>query len=289
VAKNIAQVAATPRLSFLVAPKAASLTGFLLEAYSPGGKTFLRRARARWFQLLFHCYERCTIPGLALHQALRKRHIERVVRASLAQGFAQVVVLGGGLDTLALRLHKEFPRTTFLELDHPATQRVKRASIESRGLAGANLKLIPVDFAQQKLEDCLTVSPDYLPGAKTVFLCEGVLMYLAAEEVTHLFGVVRKQKAPAVRFLFTVMDLNQQGRPAFQNSTWLVRLWLQLRKEPFQWGLSRTEIEAFVRARGFSLKELLTGETFRQLYLQDGHLLREVLAEGEMLCVCDRI
>ncbi len=136
VAKNIALVAATHGLSDFVAPEAARLTGLLLEAHSRRGKTFLRRARYRWFQFLFHCYERCTIPGLALHQALRKRHIEQAVRASLAQGFEQVVVLGGGLDTLALRLHKEFPQTNFLELDHPATQRVKRAVIESHQLAG---------------------------------------------------------------------------------------------------------------------------------------------------------
>jgi len=288
VARNIALVAATPRLSFLVDPEAARLTGLLLETCSRGGKTFLRRARRRWFQFLFRCYERCTIPGLALHQALRKRHIERAVRASLEQGFNQVVVLGCGLDTLALRLHKEFPETNFLELDHPATQRVKRTVIEGQHLAGPNLKLISVDFARQSWEDSLAASPEYLPGARTVFLCEGVLMYLAPGEVVHLFDAVRRQEVPAVRFIFTTMELNQQGKPAFRNSTWLVRLWLDLRSEPFRWGLTRTEIEDFVTSRGFSLKELITSETFRQLDLHDSHLLREVLAGGEVLCVCDR-
>src|SRR5258706_5680656 len=175
-------------LSFLVSPEAASLTGLLIQAFSRGGEAFLRRAQHRWFQFLFHCYERCTIPGLALHQAVRKRHIERVVCTSLEEGFEQVVVLGGGLDTLALRLHKQFPKTNFLELDHPATQRIKREVIESGHLASANLRLIPVDFAQQNLEDCLTVNTAYIPGTKTVFLCEALLMNLASAEVTRLFA-----------------------------------------------------------------------------------------------------
>jgi methyltransferase (TIGR00027 family) len=287
VARNIALVAATPRLSALVDPEAASLTRLLLEAYSPRNKSFLRKARSRWFQRLFHFYERLTIPGLALHQALRKRHIERAVRGSLAEGFEQVVVLGGGLDTLALRLHKESPLANFLELDHPATQRVKRDVIEGRRLAGANFNLVPVDFARQKLEDALATCPDHRAGARTVFVCEGVLMYLTADEVAHLFDVIGRQPAPAVRFVFTVMELDRPGQPAFHKATWLVRLWLNLRKEPFRSGLPRSEVASFVAARGFSLKELVTAETFRQLYLQDGRL-DEVLAEGEMLGVCDR-
>ena len=53
---------------------------------------------------------------------LRKRLIEEVVRASLTEGVEQVVIIGAGFDTLALRLCAGFPRTNFIEIDHPATQ-----------------------------------------------------------------------------------------------------------------------------------------------------------------------
>lgn len=287
VAKNVALIAATPSLAHLVRPDAAELTGLFLQAYRRRGGTFLRRARRPWFQYLFRCYERCTIPGLALHQALRKRHIERIVSASLAEGFEQVVVLGGGLDTLALRLHKEYPEVRFLELDHPSTQAVKREMIERRQLAADNLRLNPVDLAVQPLHDFLAANPDYEPHRRTIFLSEGVLMYFAAEEVDRLFAALRQQKAPAVRFLFTFMELDWQGRPAFRNATWLVRLWLGLKKEPFRWGVSRAAIADFVEARGFIVKELVTDETFRRADL-GGDLKRRILAEGEILCVADK-
>jgi methyltransferase (TIGR00027 family) len=287
VARNIALVAANPRLAHLVPPAAAELTGLLIEAYCRRGGAFLRRARRPWFQFLFRCYERCTIPGLALHQALRKRHIERLVRAGLAEGFEQVVILGGGLDTLALRLHREFPGVHFLELDHPATQRVKREVAEGRQLAGVNLRLRPVDLSQQPLEDFLAASPDYDPQGRTIFLSEGVLMYLSPEEVKGLFAALQQQKCPAVRFVFTFMEPDAQGRPAFRNSTWLVRLWLRLKKEPFRWGLSRAEVAAFLEGCGFSLKEMVTAETFRQADLQ-GDLKQTTLAEGEIVCVAER-
>jgi methyltransferase (TIGR00027 family) len=200
-----------------------------------------------------------------------------------------VVILGGGLDTLALRLHREFPAVRFLELDHPATQRLKREVIERDRLAGANLMLVPADFARQSLQEVLALPSGYLPTRKTAFVCEGVLMYLAPEEVDRLFDSILRQEAPAVRFLFTSMELDGRGRPAFRNSTWVVRLWLNWRHEPFRWGLSRTEVATFVAARGFCLREMVTTETFRQRDLQEERQRSEVLAEGEILCACDRM
>jgi len=122
VAKNIAVIAASHHTAHFVAPDAARLNSLLIKKASSGGKRFLKNASYGWFQNLFRFYERLTIQGLALHQALRKLHIERAVRESLAEGFRQVVILGGGLDTLALRLHNEFPDVNFLEIDHPATR-----------------------------------------------------------------------------------------------------------------------------------------------------------------------
>jgi methyltransferase (TIGR00027 family) len=287
VARNVALIASTRSLSRLVSPASAQLNGWLVQAFSPKGEAFLRRARHSWFQSLFRLYERITIPGLALHQALRKRHIERVLRASLEEEFQQVVVLGGGLDSLALRLRGEFPNAQFIELDHPATQRVKREVIQGRELDGENLNLLPVDFTQQTLEQCLTSCPAYQPDSKTVFLCEGVLMYLEESEVDSIFAFIRKQPGALKRFVFTFMEWDETGKTNFRNSTWLVHLWLSWRKEPFKWGLPKARMREFLEARGFMMKELATPDKFRELYLDQHDLSGSTLAEGENVCVAD--
>lgn len=289
VARNILLIANTKELSPFVTPDAARLSALLIRAYSPEGEKFIMRSRRRLFQTLFRFYERITIPGLALHQALRKLYIERSVRASLAEGFEQVIVFGGGLDTLALRLHDEFPQVNFLELDHPATQRVKRKVIAEHQLNGRNLTLVPVDFTRQTLKDSLTACADYAPTAKTIFLCEGVLMYLDSSEVDGLFAFIREQKGSPRRFVFTFMEWDENGQTNFYNSTRLVQLWLHLRKEPFKWGLPKDEMSDFLRARGFSMSELATPQTFRERYLRPHGLERIVLAEGENVCVCDAV
>jgi methyltransferase (TIGR00027 family) len=287
VARNVALIAVTKHLSHLVPPASALVGGWLLQSCSVKGEAFLRRARSSWFQSLFRLYERITIPGLALHQALRKKHIEHILRESLEEGFQQVVILGGGLDSLALRMRGKFPWVKFIELDHPATQRVKQEVMQSHHLAGENLKLLPVDFTQQTLEQCLAAYPGYRPESRTVFLCEGVLMYLEEREVDAIFAFIRKQSGAMKRFIFTFMEPDETGHTNFRNSTWLVRLWLSWRQEPFKWGLARTKMRAFLEARGFLMRELATPEKFRELYLEQHDLSRAVLAEGENVCVAD--
>ncbi len=287
VAQNIVLISNTPALSHLVAPEAARLSSWFVHAFSTNGDKFINRSQAGWYQAVRKVYERLTIPGLALHQALRKLHIEKLVRESLLDGFDHVVILGGGLDSLSLRLHQEFPLANFLELDHPATQCVKQRVVRDRQLLGENLKLVPVDFTKHTLEKCLAEVDEFRPDAKTVFVCEGVLMYLERNEIDTLFEVIKRQPGPGNRFVFTFMEPDKEGKTNFFNSTWLVHLWLSWKNEPFKWGVSREKIGEFVEAHGFSLQELATDQTLRSLYLNTGELPKEVLAIGENICVCE--
>lgn len=285
VAKNVLLVANTPGYSWLVPEDAARLSGWLVADFSARGGAFVRRSTRRWFQIVRRVYERLTIPGLALHQALRKQYIERAVRSALAEGFEQVVILGGGLDSLAVRLHAEFPAVSFIELDHPATQRVKLRTLVRRQLVRHNLKLLPVDFRNESLAEALHNCRDYSAEKRTVFISEGVLMYLSAREVDSVFDSVRQGAKTESRFIFTFMERDEKGRASFRSSTQLVRLWLSLKGEPFRWGLKREELESFLRARGFTLKDLATHATFREIYLRERGLEDALLAEGECVCV----
>src|SRR5882762_4680544 len=138
-------------VSDLVPAGAAEWCARCLDALS-GLKTVetLSRPGLRWAA---HLSERATVPGLLLHFMLRKRWIEEAVRAALAEGWEQVVVIGAGFDTLAARLSIEFPRASFLEIDHPATQAGKRVAM---GSAPGNLHFIAADLSRTRLQDALS-------------------------------------------------------------------------------------------------------------------------------------
>jgi methyltransferase (TIGR00027 family) len=285
VARNIAFVAAGAKTAHLVNGETARSNEALLNEVS----RFSEIARKRWFQRIFRSYEFLTIRGLALHQALRKLHIERIVRTSLAEGFEQIVILGGGLDTLALRLHREFPDVNFLELDHPATQNLKRETIRKLGLRRSNLNFLTIDFTEAALAASLTECPDYFPKAKTVFVCEGVLMYLSEPEVKRIFSCLKNQPAADLKFIFTFMEPDKAGRTNFRDASFVVRLWLKWKNEPFKWGLDKICLSNFLTSQSFELKVLVTQKTFRRTYLSEKGLSDEFIAKGENLCVCQAL
>ena len=218
------------------------------------------------------------VPGLMLHHAVRKRYIEDETRRALAEGARQVVVLGAGLDTLALRLHREFHRVLFMELDHPATQDAKRRALgDLEAQPGENLRLLSADFTRQSADEVLAGCPGYDRSRRTLLIMEGVLMYLSPLDVDRAFGAARRCGGPGSRFIFTFMEIRPDGRPGFRRRGRLSDLWLGLKSEPFIWGLRPDGLSAFLADRGF----------LRRLYLS-GIRGRADLAEGERIAVVER-
>ncbi|MEO7387798.1 MAG: SAM-dependent methyltransferase [Gammaproteobacteria bacterium] len=274
-------------VSDLVPEGAAIWCARCLEALSPSFMDAVRTVSnpaLRWAPRLA---ERMTVPGLMVHFMLRKRWIEAAVRASVDDGCQQVVVVGAGFDTLALRLCEEFPRVHFTEIDHPATQKYKRLAVERQGPAG-NLHFIAADLARQSLEDVLSASEWFQPDARSTFVIEGLLMYLSDDDVAVVFGALSAVSLASGRIVFTVMEPTPDGRAAFQNATPLVRRLLSHWSEPFKSSLPRDAVPRFLDAFGFSLLGFATAETLRSRYLTPAGQEDMILAQGEMIVVAER-
>lgn len=281
VARGIAAVAAEPALAALVPLEAVRLTRAILRRESLGSRAML--AALGWSpsrRLVFAVADRIT-PGLFLHLALRKRFVEARVRAALDEGFAQVVVLGAGLDTLAPRLAPEFPEVRFLEIDHPASQGAKRRLLPA-GVEGAtNLRFAPLDLALPgaRVED----SPDFLPDLPTVFIAEGLLMYLPVDAVRTLFAALAAGPGRR-RVVLSAMTVQPGGRIGFRMSSGLVDRWLALRHEPFLWGIRPDEISGFLEPLGFVLRDHADADRLRG---ENPSVGDRPVAEGEHLYVAE--
>jgi methyltransferase (TIGR00027 family) len=276
VAKGLLFLSFDPELGFLVPASAAEASGWFVES-----QRLLRSMERPWFRALVRLLQSLSVPGILLHYALRKRYLEETVRNGLRDGFRQVVILGAGFDTLAWRLHREFPEVSFLEVDHPRTQREKKRVLSARGRCGANLRFLPVDFASRQLAGVLSRSGLYDLTLDTLFVAEGVLMYLKPPEVDAIFEVAGQHRARS-RFAFTFM-----GPEGFTNASPLAGLWLRLRGEPFQWSIRPDSLPAYLSCRGWALRGLATTETFRCLYLPKSR--RVSLARGESICIAERL
>jgi len=92
--------------------------------------------------------------GLRAFLAVRSRLAEDELARAVARGLSQYVVLGAGFDTFAYR--NPYAGLRVFEVDHPATQELKRAALRRAGIAiPESLAFAPVDFSHETFADGL--------------------------------------------------------------------------------------------------------------------------------------
>ena len=92
--------------------------------------------------------------AMRLFIAARHRVADEKLAMAIAHGVRQVVILGAGLDTTALRA--EDGEVRYFEVDHPATQAWKRQQLAEEGLDVPDaLTFAPVDFERGTLAEGL--------------------------------------------------------------------------------------------------------------------------------------
>jgi methyltransferase (TIGR00027 family) len=131
--------------------------------------------------------------GFGPSLAARTRFFDERVLEAISDGIGQVVILGAGYDDRALRFRS--PGVRFFELDHPATQadKARRLRVIKAG-AGAPV-LASADFRHDDvaaiLRDC-----GHNAAQPTLFLCEGLFVYLDQPTCVRLLAGLRSRAAP---------------------------------------------------------------------------------------------
>ncbi len=287
IAAEVALLSRDPRVAPLIAPEAGRLSRGLVSAISPTLARVLACANRACVRGAARLIEGCFLRGLMLHHVVRKRWIEDEVMGALRTGFRQVVVVGAGLDTLALRLSARFPGATFIEVDHPATQHAKLAALPRAWSRRANLGFVPADLSRTRLDDALAWCPLYNPLERLLFIAEGLLMYLEPARVESLLASARGPTGAVRRFIFSFVA-PQPGRAAdFPRATRLLRAWLRWKGEPFRWGVSTACVRDWMAERGFEAREIAGASELRRRYMLGTPAADEPLAEGEWLCRAD--
>jgi len=202
------------------------------------------------------------LPGTLTVVCYRKPEMERLTREALAAtGAAQLVVMGVGCDTLALRLARDGITPKVFEIDRPPVIDYRNQVFESVPLDLAHVRGVGVDFDHQTFGEML-LAAGYDPGARTVFFAEGLLGYVQPEAVDEIFRFVRDGSAPGSRFVFS---FTENRRPESANRT-PTAADLDIQGEPPVFDLPPAEARTYVESRGLKLLELLTARDLKAKY-----------------------
>ncbi|MGY4307738.1 methyltransferase (TIGR00027 family) [Bradyrhizobium sp. USDA 4369] len=140
---------------------------------------------------------------LRLFMAARSRFAEDALAAAVARGVRQVVIVGAGLDSFALRNPHEASGLRVFEADHAATQAWKRERIAAAGHdLPASLTFVPVDFERQHLGEALAVA-GFRPDQPAFFHWLGVVPYLRREAILAVLTFMASVPGAEVVFDYT--------------------------------------------------------------------------------------
>ena len=118
-----------------------------------------------------------------LFTTARSRIAEDALSRAVEGGIRQIVILGAGLDTFALRSPHCGRQIRIYEVDHPATQAWKRQRLAEAQLALPPwLTLVPVDFERDDLGETL-VGAGFQQNSPAFFTWLGVVPYLTQEAI----------------------------------------------------------------------------------------------------------
>jgi methyltransferase (TIGR00027 family) len=127
-------------------------------------------------------------PGMRFFIAARSRFADEKLAFAVAAGTRQVVIVGAGLDTTALRNADKDLKV--FEVDHPATQAWKRERLAKEGLTTpVNLTFAPVDFERETLGQGLARS-GFDAGRPAFFIWLGVVPYLTEAAIFATLGFI---------------------------------------------------------------------------------------------------
>jgi methyltransferase (TIGR00027 family) len=194
--------------------------------------------------------------GMSRHMALRTRAIDDAIEDCVRKGARQLVLLGAGLDARAWRM--EALRTcTVFEVDHPSTQAYKRTNTAGLPPTARRVTFVDVDFEKQDLGTRLREA-GHDRSQPSVFVWEGVTMYLTLEAIDATLTAVARAAAPGSTLAVTYHAGAQHLTP--------LSLMVRAVREPFVSTFAPKEIADLFAKHGFSVTQDESDPEWRQRY-----------------------
>lgn len=185
---------------------------YLAEIFLPSHVRFLIRFAA--MRARGRAKERRKTPGVYEYMAARTVCFDAAFTDALNENIPQIVILGAGYDTRACRFADYNQGTRIIELDNGSTQERKQSRLREFGIeTPAQVIYAPIDFNEEPLQGVLARA-GYEDDKKTLFLWEGVSMYLESGSVDAILALVARSshRESAVLFDYAVSLSDHNSR-----------------------------------------------------------------------------
>jgi methyltransferase (TIGR00027 family) len=201
-----------------------------------------------------------TFPAAKEMVKVRTKYFDNVLSQQISQGCQQIVILGAGLDTRAVRTQVE--GVTYFEIDCETTLEFKQECLSANQVS-ANVTYIPGDYVKDNLAELLRCN-NFNFELPTYFIWEGNITYLSKAEIISILDTIRdrvKKFTLSFDYLSDRVIHPPTGYPEIDGYI------NELEKIGAPWNSGFKNMENFVRSLGFEpIENLSTAELYQQYY-----------------------
>jgi methyltransferase (TIGR00027 family) len=207
-------------------------------------------------------YQSALARGLRSHVVLRSRVAEDRLADAVARGVRQLIVLGAGLDTFAYRQPAWSSELSIVEVDHPASQQLKREMLSGTGVdIPANVRFADIDFEHETLAEGL-LRCGVSSNVPTFFSWLGVTMYLTRSAIDAVLDTVAGFPPESeIVLTFAQPRAEDEAHNLAESAAEVGEPWISY--------FTPDEIEALLRAHGFRDVWFLSREEAVHRYFAD--------------------
>jgi methyltransferase (TIGR00027 family) len=256
-------VARTAHLTAWVRALGRLTTGEAANGDYLAGRVLLpyQRALTRTPKLARWLLER-GLPGAFGYFNARTQYFDEVLLRETRARLEQLVILGVGFDSRSLRFSDALRAVRVFEVDMPEVLAIRTERLFESRQASASVIAVPIDFEHDDLGKALR-ERGYLPGARTLFLWEGVTYYLPEGAVNAVLSLVASHSGRGSSILFDyVTRAFVDGDYSSYGARRLADGWRRLGNVN-RFGVD--DIAAFVRPTGLSVRsDIDAGELERR-------------------------
>lgn len=192
--------------------------------------------------------------GLTAEILLRGRYLDDAVRSATATGIRQIILLGAGYDSTALR-HEFGSSTTVYEVDARATQRTKRTVLDRLDVVRSHrIVPVPCNFKEERVADLLREA-----GLRTdepaLVAWLGVSYYLPEASVRDTLDQIREVCAPGSIVVVDYLDADVVNGTTVHAGAKRLAKYVAAIGEPYVFGLTPARARELLVAHGFDVTD----------------------------------
>lgn len=191
-------------------------------------------------------------PGSYEYVTARTRYFDDLFLQAVKEHIPQIVFLGAGYDTRAIRFQEILNGTEIFELDAATTQNEKlKVLTKNKVLLPKQLHYVPINFERNDLKQIL-FRAGYDPTRRTLFIWEGVSMYITDQAVDETLAFVKSNSGAGSSIAFDYLYRSViRGECSYYGAAELFEV-VKQKGEAFSFGIEEGEIREFLKRKGFA-------------------------------------